>query len=175
MAVRDDFAAGEVLAAADLNDTFAAKLDVLGSKILQVARGTDGGNRSTTSTSNVDVGLSVAITPAFTGSKVILWAVGFAQVSFTTAGDRLGSFTIADSSNNAVSGAARLDVGNVGLPVTTGTILQHVPISIAGFSTPATTSPVTYKLRFRVQDAGTTLAMRNDVTTGQLFAFEVSE
>lgn len=28
MAVRDDFAPGEVLAAADLNDTFAAKLDV---------------------------------------------------------------------------------------------------------------------------------------------------
>jgi hypothetical protein len=33
MAVRDDFTAGEVLAAADLNDTFASKLDLAGGKI----------------------------------------------------------------------------------------------------------------------------------------------
>jgi hypothetical protein len=32
MAVRNDFTAGEVLAAADLNDTFASKLDLCGSR-----------------------------------------------------------------------------------------------------------------------------------------------
>jgi hypothetical protein len=41
MAVRNDFTAGEVLAAADLNDTFASKLDLAGGKILQIVRATD--------------------------------------------------------------------------------------------------------------------------------------
>ncbi|HEY7824430.1 MAG TPA: hypothetical protein VIG24_16430, partial [Acidimicrobiia bacterium] len=73
MAVRDDFSAGEVLSAGDLNDTFASKLDLAGGKILQIVRATDSTVRSTTSTSYVDVtGMSVTITPQINTSAILL-------------------------------------------------------------------------------------------------------
>jgi hypothetical protein len=75
MAVRNDFTAGEVLAAADLNDTFASKLDVTApvGKILQVVQTVKNDIFTTTSTSYVDItGLTVTITPTDTNSRILV-------------------------------------------------------------------------------------------------------
>ncbi|HEY7821570.1 MAG TPA: hypothetical protein VIG24_01990, partial [Acidimicrobiia bacterium] len=109
MAVRDDFAAGEVLAAADLNDTFASKLDLAGGKILQVVRATDSTQRSTTSSSYVDVtGMSVTITPQKSDSAIIIIA-SFALVVFGGVDSITASLQITDNDNNALSGAELMD------------------------------------------------------------------
>jgi hypothetical protein len=103
MAVRNDFTAGEVLAAADLNDTFAAKLDLAGGKILQIVRATDATDRSTTSATFVDANMSVTITPQKNDSAILLiWSL-FAD---TNAIDRQMNVQITDASNNPISGAA---------------------------------------------------------------------
>ena len=164
MAVRDDFAAGEVLAAADLNDTFASKLDLAGGKILQIVRATDSTNRSTTSTSFVDASISITITPQKSDSALLLiWTA--AALHFSTSNFLL--LQIADTSNNPISGAESPAIGS------TTTAHFEAPITLIGYATPATTSAVTYKGRFRVSASGTGRLV-NASATGQLFALEVS-
>jgi hypothetical protein len=161
MAIRNDFAPGEVLAAADLNDTFGSKLDVAGGKILQIVRATDSTNRSTTSTSYVDAGISVTITPQKSDSAVILiWSCRSANQTNNTVVLR-----ITDSSDNAISGAEEaLNADDAGTN-------QQIPTVLIGYATP-TTSAVTYKGRFRTNLG--TVAIFNASQTGQLFAIEVS-
>ena len=156
--------AGQVLAAQDLNDTLASKLDVAGGKILQIVRATDGTARSTTSTSFVDVtGLLVTITPQMNTSAILLIFTGQAESSAATA-----SFAITDNSNNDISGAERAN-----LRISTYTVDQITPVILIGYSTPATTSATTYKVRFRNTSGGTT-TLEGSVVTSQLYAIEVS-
>jgi hypothetical protein len=173
MAVRDDFAPGEVLAAADLNDTFASKLDLAGGKILQIVRATDSTNRSTTSTSFVDVtGMSVTVTPQKDNSAIILLA-SYNYDSFGSIDTQTVAFQITDNSNNAVSGAQS---ANNKIQNYTGSSLREAggPNVLIGYSTPATTSAVTYKLRFLVGNASVTGRALNASHTGQMYAIEVS-
>ena len=145
-----------------LSTTLAAKLDLAGGKILQIVRATDGTNRTTTSTSFVDVtGMSVTITPTKSTSAVlIILSVYNAAPSNDTC-----SLAIADSSNNLISGAERL-----GLYTSSGSI-EATTVGFA-YATPATTSAVTYKARFRSQ--GGTHTIFNSINTGQMYAIEVS-
>jgi hypothetical protein len=168
MAIRDDFTAGEVLAAADLNDTFGAKLDLAGGKVLQIVRATDTTNRTTTSATLVDVtGMSVTITPQKSDSAILL--LSNFSVDMTGTPSTYGNFAITDSSNNAISGAQNVAVGLVG-----STIRNLNSVVLVAWATPATTSATTYKLRFRRDEAGTTVQVNNALATGQLFAIEVS-
>jgi hypothetical protein len=103
MAIRNDFAPGEVLAAADLNDTFGSKLNIAGGKILQVLSATKTdtaalSTAATTFTSNIS-GLDVTITPSATSSKILLLAhitggrstdSGWVQMRFVKAGNAIG-------------------------------------------------------------------------------------
>ena len=174
MAIRTDFTAGEVLAAADLNDTFAAKLNLAGGKILQIVRATDATSRTTTSTTFVDVtGMSVTITPQKSTSAILL--ISNAGVSAARAGDtgNYGYLRISDSSNNAISGAQEVALGLANITGTSDRV-SFFYVSLFAYATPATTSAVTYKLRFRSEDASTTLTVRNSSSAGQLFALEVS-
>lgn len=175
MAVKTSWSAGDVLTAADLTDTFAAKLNLAGGKILQIVRATDTTERSTTSTSYVDVtGMSVSITPQKNTSNVMILATGLAQASWsTTLSLERGRLRITDSSNNAVSGAQDHIAGLVNITGTANRAITWPFICIA-YASPATTSAVTYKLRFATDDAATTFAVRNDSSTGQMFALEVS-
>jgi hypothetical protein len=165
MAIRNDFAPGEVLAAADLNDTFGSKLDLAGGKILQIVRETDSTERSTTSTSFVDVtGMSVTITPQKNDSAIIL--VGICLMRNPAGSTNSATIQLTDNSNNAISGAesvviTALDSGGV-----------QTFVNVWGYSTPATTSATTYKMRFRV-NSGTSF-IRNNTNTGQMYAIEVS-
>jgi hypothetical protein len=192
MAVRNDFTAGEVLAAADLNDTFGAKVDYpsggsngdalikdgtaalwgTAGKILQIVRATDSTNRTTTSSSFVDVtGMTVGITPQKSNSAVLLLAVGRLEVIGAAGASAAGNIQITDSSNNAISGAEGATFVGVNLP--TGNSLW-LPLFLMAYATPATTSPVTYKMRFRSTAGVSTVTLSNASITGQMFAIEVS-
>ena len=140
-------------------------------RIVQIVRDTDTTNRTTTSNSLTDVtGMSVTITPTKSDSAVLIIAA-FTSNFDSTAGDKRSAFSITDSSNNAISGSETHFTGNVGGTVTQGTI----PLALFAWATPATTSAVTYKLRFRtVAASGTSTQILNSQATGQLFAIEVA-
>jgi hypothetical protein len=129
-----------------------------GGKVLQVVRATDTTNRSTTSTSFVDVtGMSVTITPQKSNSMILV-------IASINSGSSTGraTFALTDSSNNLLSGAERMDER-----------LETGNMTIIGYSTPATTSAVTYKMRFLKSTSGTTTVF-NDINAGQMYAIEVS-
>jgi hypothetical protein len=166
MAVRDDFTAGEVLAAADLNDTFGAKLDLAGGKVLQVVRATDSTARSTTSLTFVDVtGMSVTITPKKDTSAILI--ISTYQGQTNTSGGNYLKTRITDSSDNPISGVENTTMGDGA-----DTAVSAYQTLIA-YATPATLSAVTFKLQFRSNSAGTT-QINNNASTGQMYAIEVS-
>jgi hypothetical protein len=172
MAIRTDFTAGEVLAAADLNDTFAAKLNIAGGKILQIVRATDATERSTTSASFVDASLSVTITPQKSDSAILLISIVSVEVANSDATSSADGFlAITDNSNNAISGAENM---RLGVFTTTGTHFIWATGVCWAYSTPATTSAVTYKLRFRSRFTVSTTKLLNNTNTAQLYAIEVS-
>lgn len=172
MAVRTSFTAGEVLAAADLNDTFASKLSIAGKRVLQFTGASDSTNRSTTSTSPVDVtGMTVTITPAFTNSLIVIWTNFNVEMSGAN-DERRCDLALTDASNNALTGANQVRVGVSGFSSASAAASSHVVIYAT--STPATTSAVTYKLRFRSINGATTTTVRNGDTPGLIYAMEVS-
>lgn len=147
----------------DLGTELASKLPIAGGKILQIVRATDSTDRSTTSTSFVDAGISVTITPQRNDSAILLiWLFnGFTP----SAGDLINAIT--DNSNNVISGAAKMHLA-------TSTATQVLaPVILIGYATPATTSATTYKGRFRV-NLGTGQIFNSSTNIGQLYAIEVS-
>jgi hypothetical protein len=164
MAVRNDFTAGEVLAAADLNDTFASKLDLAGGKILQIVRATNTADFSTTSTSPVDVtGMSVTISPQKPDSAVIIIVSCRVGVS----GNDYVRFRVTDASNNVVGGQGIV----IDMPNLSG---SRGNMNIFAYATPATTNATTYKLRVQVDNSASSALIENAQNTGQLYAIEVS-
>jgi hypothetical protein len=141
-----------------------AKLNLAGGKILQIVRATDSTTRSTTSTTYVDASLSATITPQKSDSAVLLIATGYGSASGSA---NLVRLQITDSSNTAISGAQETTFGQN----TANT--ERFGYALFAYATPATTSAVTYKLRFRT-NTGCTAALNNADNTGQLFAIEVS-
>ena len=137
-------------------------------KILQIVRATDSTNRATTSTSYVDVtGMSVTITPQKSTSAILLIATGQVYVTSTTAVQTFGNSQITDSSNSQISGAQDMTMGSESQED------SYSPITLIGYATPATTSPVTYKTRFKA-NSGVTVTYYNALATGQMYAIEVS-
>lgn len=174
MAVRpSDWTPNEVLKAVDLNDTFASKLDLAGGKILQIVRATDNASRTTTSTSFVDItGLSVTITPQKSDSAILLVVFVNMGAAWTTGDDGRYRLQITDSSNNGITGAEDGSYGTNNL-TKTGQGEFRTSHTLIGYSTPATTSAVTYKARFRSQNADVTTEKRTDATSS-IYAIEVS-
>lgn len=145
-----------------------------GGKILQVVRATDSTLRSTTSTSFVDANISVTITPQKSTSAVLLvWSARLTIAGSGASGNFRGQTAITDSSNNNISGAAQPTFGYFGdTTLTNGEMYHHA--AVIAYATPATTSAVTFKGRFKVLAASTTLTLENGNNTGQLYAIEVS-
>jgi hypothetical protein len=151
------------LASSDLGAQLGSKLNIAGGKILQIVRATDATTRNSTSTSFADAGISVTITPQKSDSAIILLHIARGS----TANPANLVTVITDSSDNAISGAEAMQLGTG----STGINASHI---IIGRATPATTSAVTYKVRFRSDAAGTTVQLANAQNTGQLYAIEVS-
>jgi hypothetical protein len=145
-----------------------------GGTILQIVRATDSTDRSTTSTSYTDVtGMSVTITPNKSDSAVLLIASVLMHSLRTSGPTTAGYIQITDSSNNAISGTAdaRQQVGGDGFT----SVGIYNPTVVIGYSTPATTSATTFKLRFKAGYASAmTLSLKNSEMTGQMYAIEVS-
>ena len=143
-------------------------------KVLQVVRATDSTDRSTTSTSFVDVtGMSVTITPTKNTSAVLIVAICNLVHYNSSVNETYGRLQITDSSNNAISGAETTLFG-VQNYTRSGTAETGTNAIVWGYATPATTSAVTYKLRFLSRLSTTTSLLLNGFQTGQLFAIEVA-
>jgi hypothetical protein len=143
-------------------------------KVLQVVRATDTTNRSTTSTSFVDItGMSVTITPQKSTSVILVIANFTYGVNTTSGVNQYGRVQITDSSNNAISGAEESIIGLNNITYTNPGSSYGVMNQIA-YATPATTSAVTYKLRVRSHTANISVDVFNAFSTGQMYAIEVS-
>lgn len=156
-----------------LQSQIDSKLPLAGGKILQIVRATDSTNRTTTSSSTTDVtGMSVTITPQRSDSAILL----IATFAFTveSSGDNVQAvFRLTDSSNNTVSGAQGYQTGTFNITGTGTRVIRWGQKQIFGYATPATTSAVTYKLRFQI-DGATSVTVVNGNQTGQMYAIEVS-
>ena len=147
----------------------ANHIDTSTGKVLQVVRATDVTQRSTTSTSFVDVtGMSVSITPQKSDSNLLIIAVGQA-LSSNGAGDNRVIIQITDSANTTLSGAEIMGFGRSTSP----SGLFSMNMNTWGWVAAASTAVRTYKLRFRVPASGIGYISNSD-TTGQLFAIEVA-
>ena len=130
-----------------------------GGKILQVIQDTVNGEVSTTSSSFQDTGLEVTITPAATGSRILLIA---------TCGNVA---KLNGSVNNSVyleldRGGTQIYFGADGTHFTnTDGYLYAGPISFSYVDSPNTTSATTYKVRFRSYVSGQT-SIINKSTAG---------
>ena len=152
----------------DLGDLLDAKLNLAGGKILQIVRATDSTNRSTTSTSFVDTDMTVTITPQKSTSAILLLCFVVVQIAGAAGGSR-GDFRITDNSDNNVGPS----VMRVGIEAASQGTADFV--SFAGYATPATTSAVTFKLRFAAVNASTTVTCANSsLGISQFYAIEVS-
>jgi len=158
----------------DLGAELASKLPIAGGKILQVVRATDSTQRTTTSTSYVDVtGMSVTITPQKSDSSILILAT-VRQGAFWTSGESgRARYRITDASDNPLSGAEDQIVGTANLTGSSTRVFTS-SMFLLGVSTPSTINPVTYKLRFQASDSGVTAQVNSESQTGQMFAIEVS-
>jgi hypothetical protein len=136
----------------------------LGGKILQVVRATDSTDRFTNSTTFIDAGLSVTITPQKNDSAILLIVNNFQYTNDSGNGIRT---QITDASNNAISGAEATRGG-------VAADFLHAQVTVIAWATPATTSATTYKLRFRSNTVGQGVDLFNATNTGQMYAIEVS-
>ena len=150
----------------ELSTVLDSKLPIAGGKVLQIVRATDSTNRTTTSTSYVDAGISVTITPQKSDSAVLLiWNADSAPTS--NAAVQTQANVITDNSNNLVSAEAEFGVA-------VSNTSYYGWMNLIGYATPATTSAITYKGRFRA-GSGVTARIRNaTLGAGQLLAIEVS-
>lgn len=147
-----------------------------GGKILQVVEGTDASQRSTTSTSFVDVtGVSVTITPSSASSKVMVIVTGAALALWNaeSLNAQYAEYIITDSSNNNLTGNNGVRIGGTAL---VGRNLYNkvifTPLFLIDLDAPATTSAVTYKLRFKSTTSVTAYVDGNYATT-RMYAIEV--
>lgn len=130
-----------------------------GGKVLQVIQDTLSGEVSTTSGSFVDTGLDVTITPAATGSRILLIA---------TCGNvaKLNGNVNNSVYLELVRGTTQIYFGADGTHFNnTDGYLYAGPISFSYVDSPSTTSATTYKVRFRSYISGQTSTI-NKSTAG---------
>jgi len=144
-------------------------------KILQVVSTTKTDAFSTTSTSLVDItGLSAAITPSSTSSKVLVIA-NSNMAHGSTAGEILQ--LVRDSTNLCVSTAGSILNGTHSSNIYNASNNQSEPIAFSFLDSPATTSATTYKLQVRTA-TGTVYVNRNGggtyASTSTLTVMEVA-
>ena len=127
---------------------------VAGGKILQVLQATKTDTQSSTTNDFVDVtGLSIAITPAATSSKILVFAnvLCIGTVGATAAFSRV----VRDSTAIAIADAdgSRTRASAMGYAPDTGDVRHH---STVWLDSPSTTSATTYKIQFMMASAGST-------------------
>jgi hypothetical protein len=153
MAVRNDFTAGEVLAAADLNDTFASKLDAsaYNPAILQVVQVV----RSETFSASVGNGaesgdfISATITPSSASNKVLVF------LDTNLAGTEPGVFLrLYRSTTRIYQGDAASNRQLVSSSTRSVETATPMNVTAVFLDSPSTTSATTYAGRVSHQNSG---------------------
>jgi hypothetical protein len=139
MAIRNDFAPGEVLAAADLNDTFGSKVDVSALPILSVhhtqLQSTQSGSTNASTWTDV-TNLSSTITPKSNTSKFLIVSTIYGSTAQNTAQFAVQLRLTRGGSEIAI-GLNYLEHGNNNFIIAQRTLVF--------LDSPATESAVTYK------------------------------
>lgn len=152
------FTSGQILTATNMNDVRGAF------RILQVVESAnDTTLRSSTSTTPVDSGLTLTITPQATSNKIlcVYLVQGYANASLTGLGLRLvrGSTAVVSDLDNCYGSASGNAINNTFFYI----------------DNPATTSATTYKIQYwRNQGTGTVFMNSSGAGVSRMFAMEVS-
>lgn len=141
--------------------------DGLSGAVLQVVEGSLSTESSTTSTSFVDTGLSASITPSSTSSKILVRMDGYAYNN--TAGHNNFIMFVRGSTPIGHSGTGTNDSDNTSAFTIShsGTNGRDGSYTVSVLDSPATTSQVTYKVRFRAE-VGSDTAFFNSVDNSQV-------
>jgi len=143
------------------DNTFATPTD--NGKVLQVVSTSTTSAVVTTSTSFVDINLSLNITPSATSSKIFVIYTGTNETNGTT-GQRLNLQMLRDATEIADSNF----IGNI--TPANGVVTSA---SISKLDEPSTTSEITYKMQGNSHD-GTVVVFNLGSSTGTLTAFEIA-
>lgn len=138
--------------------------------VLQVVTSSDATDRTTTSTSLVDVtGMTISITPQRSDSKLIIICAALLGSNGGT--NEITKIDVTDSSNVSILGSgANNYVGQVGADN------SYHYVTLMGEVSPGSTATVTYKMRFAAIYAGQTVTVQNgNGFTGRMFAIEVAQ
>ena len=174
MAVRTDFAPGEVLTSSDLNDTFASKLNIQTGVIRQIARNSTGVTAQTTNSGTpVDLtSLAVGIAPRSASSTLLIISIFNAKMESTSVDDLRAQFYITDASNNPLTvNGATFGSSNIS---GSGTRAITSPVILVATAAATDTSSRTYKTRANVVNTSSTLVVRNNVMRGQFLVMELA-
>jgi hypothetical protein len=140
-----------------------------GGKVLQVVMGTYSTQTLTSSTSYVDTGLSVSITPTLSTSKVLVLVSNSAYVANSASASSVnGGFQIVRASTNIVtlSGAMQTNIN-----ANNGAMSSM--FSYAYLDSPATTSATTYKLQQKVDNSNGFIITSLGSTTSNITVLEI--
>jgi len=144
----------------------SALTGISGGKVLQVVIAENTTQLSTTDTSVTDTGLEVDITPSSTSSKILVQTSFISRVSVTDC-DQDFYLTRWDGSTNT-------DLAHIFpyIHISTGVNDFRTVSTITDLDSPATTSEVTYKLRWRT-NSGRTLQMNLNSSRSSIIAMEI--
>mgnify|MGYP001399039966 CR=1 FL=1 len=138
--------------------------------VLQVLQGTGGGTGISNSTTNYsDINLSVTITPNSVNSKILV-TCSFTGYSYTEPGqDAQAIFRIMrGSSTQLIETRCGDHNGN-------GNRSDDIsPINMTYLDSPATTSPTTYKVQYKVNGAGREAIAYTGSTIGTIVVMEIA-
>jgi hypothetical protein len=129
--------------------------------VLQVKQDTFTGTATTTSQSFVDTGLEVSITPSSTSSKIYInslvhlaWDAGLAKAAISLFRDSTEIFLgDADGSRSRTTANLYLNEDS----------RNGWPITVTYLDSPATTSAVTYKIKYRRMDPSGTVGINRGI------------
>jgi len=130
-------------------------------KVLQVVSASAADDLVTTSTSFVDINLSLNITPSATSSKIFVTYTGNNETN-GTGGNRLSIQMLRDSTQIA-------DASSVGTLGSVGIISSN---ALSVLDSPSTTSQITYKMQGKSND-GTVMVFNVGNDLGTITAFEI--
>lgn len=156
-------AGGNQILSSDGAGTFTTNFTT--GKILQVVTATDETQRDTTSTTFTDItGLSVAITPSATSSKVLVMCT---TVGYSGNTVEASEFTLLRGSTN-IGASGSGEIGRI-----YGANDIHSSITMIVLDSPSTTSATTYKAQFRRSGSSGTASANYSNTLGTITVMEI--
>jgi hypothetical protein len=157
---------GNVLTVAGGVPTWAAPAG--GGKVLQVVQGTLATGPQTTSTTFIDTGLSVSITPTSATSKILVQCF-IPQVELSTNINSANLRIIRGTSDVVINATETFNMGAASY-----TYARSIPVTLIKLDAPATTSALTYKLQFSTNTTSTTTAVNAYAyTTANIIVMEI--